>query len=356
MAGASVKSREIGPCGRSAFTLVELLVVIAIIAILIAILLPAVQAAREAARRMQCGNNFKQIGLALHNYHSSFGAFPPGYIYIKSPAWDRTNQNEEQWGWAAFLLSFLERRPLHQEMGITRWKLHHLLAHGDDLQKRSPQTHVSVFRCPSDTTDRLLPHEWPSPGSPSARDWTDGVGALASGISNYKPGTSNYIGSAGFFARAWGFQNNGILFGASGVGFQAISDGTAHVFVAGERDKRCRAGAWVGVKTASGESTGRHGVSNVLGYVAHKLNASEEDGDVVESSCWRGFSSSHPGGANFLFCDGSSQFISEGIESSWGTENPFRATVFATIHPNAANLMGVYQRLGMRDDGAPVSR
>jgi len=356
MAATKVDSQGADPYGRPAFTLVELLVVIAIISILIAMLLPAVQAAREAARRMQCSNNFKQIGLALHNYHSSFGTFPPGYIYIETPAWDRTNQNEEQWGWAVFLFPFMEQRPLHDEMGVNRWKLHQMLAGGDLLQKQSPQTRLPLFRCPSDTTPRLLPHDWPSPGEPSARDWRDGVGAQASGISDYRPATSNYMGSAGFFARGWGFQNNGVLFGASSVGFQGINDGTANVFVAGERDKRCRAGAWVGVKTAREGSTGRHGVSNVLGYVAHKLNATAEDGNTMGRSCWRGFSSSHPGGANFLFCDGSARFIPEGIESSWGNEDPFRTTGSADVTTAAASLMGVYQRLGMRDDGAPVSR
>ena len=97
------------------FTLVELLVVIAIIGILIALLLPAVQAAREAARRLQCAGRYKQVGVALHNYHSSHNCFPPGMIGWtsstpaacgppgKSPAY------YAGWGWAAFSLPFLEQ-------------------------------------------------------------------------------------------------------------------------------------------------------------------------------------------------------------------------------------------------------
>ena len=90
---------------RRAFTLIELLVVIAIIAVLIALLLPAVQQAREAARRSQCKNNLKQIGLACHNYHESLRVFPPGYV-IDSNA--LASGNIIAYGWGAMLLPYLD--------------------------------------------------------------------------------------------------------------------------------------------------------------------------------------------------------------------------------------------------------
>ncbi len=101
---------------RRAFTLIELLVVIAIIAVLIALLLPAVQAAREAARRIQCTNNLKQLGIALHNYHDTVGAFPPGYLSLMDPV---TFDNDGPgWGWAAFSLNQMEQLPLYNSINF----------------------------------------------------------------------------------------------------------------------------------------------------------------------------------------------------------------------------------------------
>src|SRR5438128_1844485 len=92
---------------RRGFTLIELLVVIAIIAILIALLLPAVQQAREAARRTQCRNNLKQIGLALHNYHDTMNTFPMGMS-----GWPGTLEGAE-WGWGVFIIPYLDQSALY---------------------------------------------------------------------------------------------------------------------------------------------------------------------------------------------------------------------------------------------------
>ena len=118
---------------RSGFTLIELLVVIAIIAVLIALLLPAVQAAREAARRAQCTNNLKQIGLAMHDYHTAHNAFPPAYTVDAN--------GRPLHSWRTLILPYLEQDPLYQRIDLSKpWN--------DPANARALETDLPVFSCP----------------------------------------------------------------------------------------------------------------------------------------------------------------------------------------------------------------
>ncbi len=103
---------------HSAFTLIELLVVIAIIAVLIALLLPAVQSAREAARRMQCANNLKQIGLALHNYHSGWNTFPVGFLYAYTGVLSNSSPLQYRWSVLAQMSPQLEQANLYNALNF----------------------------------------------------------------------------------------------------------------------------------------------------------------------------------------------------------------------------------------------
>src|SRR5271165_6117532 len=129
---------------QRAFTLIELLVVIAIIAVLIALLLPAVQAAREAARRIQCTNNLKQIGLALHNYHAANGSFPLG----GTVAW--AYGGEQYWGvWSAqtLMLPYIEQGPLYNTANFS-WA--NQLDMGTQINSTTFNANIAAFLCPSD--------------------------------------------------------------------------------------------------------------------------------------------------------------------------------------------------------------
>src|SRR5947199_9573940 len=125
---------------RRAFTLIELLVVIAIIAILIGLLVPAGQKVREAAARTQCQNNLKQIGLAMHNYHDANKGLPPGYrahgAYV-----DGATDTAPGWGWAAFILPFIEQATLHARIDFNRPVASH---------PGVAAAMVPVYLCPSD--------------------------------------------------------------------------------------------------------------------------------------------------------------------------------------------------------------
>ncbi|MFM7869824.1 MAG: DUF1559 domain-containing protein, partial [Planctomycetaceae bacterium] len=132
------------------FTLIELLVVIAIIAILIALLLPAVQQAREAARRTQCKNNLKQIGLALHNYHDTHGRFPPTQIMVAYMGANNTNPQPRNHTWVSLVLPYLEQATLYSSINFSAAMhlngVYQTLSTGETIVSRK----LPVLQCPSD--------------------------------------------------------------------------------------------------------------------------------------------------------------------------------------------------------------
>src|SRR5260370_14592072 len=144
-------STGFAPRRRGGFTLIELLVVIAIIAILIALLLPAVQKVREAAARVSCTNNLKQIGLALHSYHDTNGYFPPGYLDGNTdPNSTPDNDVGPGWGWAPFLLPYLEQGNVYNQINFK-------VGVGVGSTTAISQLPLKIFQCPSDGLQQAFP-------------------------------------------------------------------------------------------------------------------------------------------------------------------------------------------------------
>ncbi|MEX0793188.1 MAG: DUF1559 domain-containing protein [Pirellulaceae bacterium] len=288
------------------FTLVELLVVIAIIGVLVALLLPAVQQAREAARRMQCSNNLKQLGLALHNYHDTHLAFP-GISHKCAPAVVGTEGTHAHWTWGTQILPFMEQGATYDVLTSANDYMHDAIA--DAARLAVLKTPLSAFRCPSD----------PGPDLNSKYLCVDQQTAL-----------SNYIGNndAQEVTRA---ANTGVFVAGDTVTpgqsilkrrMSDITDGTSNTIAIGER-------AWSlgGVELGAGLIYGmsgnsdlrlasdyNHGFISVVGAGKPPINWNLTCGSTCNDVDGRqGFSSLHPGGAQFVFVDGSVRFLSETI-------------------------------------------
>ncbi|WP_417394435.1 DUF1559 domain-containing protein [Gimesia chilikensis] len=274
---------------RRGFTLIELLVVIAIIAILIALLLPAVQQAREAARRSQCKNNLKQIGLALHNYHETHGLFPSGWIGVQ-PGVGPNVEYGSGWGWGTMILPYLDQSPLYNQINFN-------LAINDPAQTPGIiDVSLSVYRCPSDPSSQTF--ELEEEGSP---------GTLLATLA-----TGNYVGvfgdeeldSCDSVPAGSTCKSTGVFYQNSNTRFRDITDGTSQTVFVGERKTNADLGwhsTWVGV-VPEGEET----FARPLGATDHPPNDPAAHFDD--------FSSHHTGGAQFLFGDGRVRFISENID------------------------------------------
>ncbi len=279
------------PRRRQGFTLIELLVVIAIIAVLIALLLPAVQQAREAARRSQCINNQKQLGLALHNYHDTFNVLPPGWIGVQGGAPHMEGQNGFAWG--SHLLPNLDQGPLYNQINFKA----SLLDPTNDIARQSV---LSVFRCPSD---------------PSPDTWELGEENNLTNILARLP-TANYVGSfgtqgaedicvGGLFPAAQ-CAGDGMFGHNSKLRFADITDGTSNTILVGEHRSSKTPdwhSTWVGLVPGGEEATARF-----LGVSDHTPNHPSLHIDD--------FSSWHTGGVHFLFGDGRVRFLTQHVDAA----------------------------------------
>jgi prepilin-type N-terminal cleavage/methylation domain-containing protein/prepilin-type processing-associated H-X9-DG protein len=274
------------PPVRAAFTLIELLVVIAIIGILVGLLMPAVQQVREAASRASCQNNLKQIGLAFHNYHDVYRRFPPGYAATGTYV-DGTTDTTPGWGWATYLLPFIEQQPLFNQFNLTQPIQNYPTA---------IQTLVSVYVCPSDI------------GTDAPFAVTDSGGNT---VCNAAP--TSYAGCCGSNVATTAATGNGILYRNSSTRLTDITDGTSCTVLVEERAFANVKGTWVG---AINGGYCNQGVDNP-NAVAGKLGQGAADlvlihAGTINNTSGRNLddsSSKHPGGANWLLADGSVHFL-----------------------------------------------
>jgi prepilin-type processing-associated H-X9-DG protein len=298
-----------------------LLVVIAIIGILIALLLPAVQAAREAARRSSCTNNIKQLGLAVHNYHDTFGGMPSGTLSVNKVTYTSTtwcssgSTSQSRAPWTVLILPFIEKKNQHDQFDFGSQFTSTSNVPGAAANNAQFQTNNASYQCPSD----------PSSSGTNNNGCYFGVqgGGPASAAS-----CSTSTGQRVFFI-------NGVLYHNSDTRFASLTDGTSNIFLIGET-KYCL--------TIGGRPDGFHsgwagttkldtwGMVGSLAAAVLQINSYPKDGSTADTLNWqtRLFGSFHPGGCQFGMADGSVHFVSETID------------------------LNIYQELAVRNDNLPA--
>jgi len=337
--------------GTKGFTLVELLVVIAIIGILIALLLPAVQAAREAARRSQCTNNLKQLGLGLHNHHDTYNRFPPGAANDQTPFGTLTTGAGYGSSWMVYILPFIEQKVLYD-----KWQFsgnNSGVFNANNMEAQSGVV-IPAFACPS---------------SPLPTQWAKCTGSNVSGVTYYRM-APHYVGISG--------ADNGLIpgytesrvvqvnrsghVGGGGVmiingkrRFADITDGSSNVIAISEDGdyiysgssnetkndwRACQTWGWaigtdsnVLVPSFTGSAvwnldTIRYPINLKKNNWTGSCSATGVCGDCANNLP---LNSTHPGGVNVLVADGSVRFLSETI------------------------TLETLAKLATRDDGKPVS-
>jgi prepilin-type N-terminal cleavage/methylation domain-containing protein/prepilin-type processing-associated H-X9-DG protein len=332
---------------KSAFTLVELLVVVAIIGMLIAILLPAVQAARAAAARMQCSNHLKQIGLAMHTHHDAKDTLPPGWhipiVHMDEKFGPKELSRRDcgfanytggpTYGWAVFIFPFMEQGALYDQLdpyNIPLWQRYRAVQTAPNFPTQAErdllQTVIPTLRCPADSTrDVMMGLRQGGGGNVATANYTlivaenfPGNGSTTGPYSVRDPSTGNmvnvnYSGVANF-GPADG--RRGSFFGNSFLEFNVIEDGLSNTIFIAERcgqkanDGNHGAAVWAG----QGE-IGRND-TNAIGRIASRLNWHFNSSVAATGdNAGKYPASTHAGGANFLFGDGAARLVSETIST-----------------------------------------
>ncbi len=299
-----------------AFTLIELLVVIAIIAVLVALLLPAVQAAREAARRLQCVNNLMQIGIAAKNYESAHESLPSGVVNPTGPI--QNTPAGYHFNWVTQLLPYLDARPVYRRLDFKTG-----VYQPENGTARAVL--LNVLLCPSSSGPTRMDRTGPNP--PVGGD----------------PALTSYAACHNDVEAPIDAGNNGVFFLNSRVRYEDIEDGTSHTIFFGEKGAGSDELGWASGTPATLRNTGSPITGSFRPLVtppgtkpddegADPTNqAGAKKGEENPSTRVGGFSSRHPGGANFGFGDGSVRFLKSSISPQ------------------------VFQLLGNRSDGQLLS-
>jgi prepilin-type N-terminal cleavage/methylation domain-containing protein/prepilin-type processing-associated H-X9-DG protein len=316
---------------RQAFTLVELLVVIAIIGILVALLLPAVQSAREAARRMQCSNNLKQLGIALHSYHGVYNRFPLGASQ-SDQQWSQIT-NDHHGSFLIGLLPFFEQQTIHDACDFTTDTAYNSVMPGG---QKVHEVWLAALLCPSDEKKYLdgNPLYHSSPNSTKGQKWaTSNYGAsMGNQAFGACPFGGNQFGNGPSYHGhdTTGTQISGVFSHiAWGAAIQDIRDGTSNTIAIGEIRPKCSWHArdgWMHINSLWFATTCPINYQNCEGEPGYNASCAAPNA----WSCDMGFKSQHSGGAQFVLCDGSVHFLSQNIDYT------------------------TYQKLGDRRDGIPI--